>query len=95
MTDAEPQPPVVAAAEVRLDVAEPVVPRVPATQFHLRLARPQIEFVVHDENGIRRDAEKTCERRQSGDDRFAGSIERRRRRRSSRGPRARHLRRCG
>jgi hypothetical protein len=50
-------------AELRNDVAKPVMPAVPATQFEFGDARRQVEFVVGHQNGLRRNPEETRQSR--------------------------------
>ena len=61
MTDPEPQSPVVGRSELRVDVAQAVVTGMAATKLELRVARREIELVVHDENRFGRDAEESRE----------------------------------
>src|SRR6476661_6902999 len=75
MTDAEPQPPVVGGAEMRVNVAQAVMSGMTPAQLHLCLARPQVQLVMHDEDRIRCNAEEARERRH----RAAGSVHERHR----------------
>ena len=50
MADAQAQPPVVAGAQLRMDVAQAVVAGVAAAELELGLARHHVEFVVHHQD---------------------------------------------
>jgi hypothetical protein len=50
MADADAQPPVVAGAQLRVDVAQAVVAGVAAAELELGLAGHHVEFVVHHQD---------------------------------------------
>ena len=75
MADADAQAPVVAAAELGVDVLQAVVAGVRAAELELDLARHQVELVVDDEDLLRLDLEEARQRR----DRLAREVHERRR----------------
>ena len=52
-----------ARAELRMDVAQAVVPRMPPPSFIFASPGREVELVVHDEDLVRRDPEETRQRR--------------------------------
>ena len=61
VTDADAQPPVVGAAQLAVDVAQPVVACVAAAQLELGFASRQIQLVVGHQNFLGRNLEKPCQ----------------------------------
>ena len=70
MADADAQPPVVAAAELGVDVAQAVVAGMTAALLELELAGFQVELVMRDQDLLGRDLEETRQRR----DRLARAV---------------------
>ena len=70
MADAQPQPPEIGAAELRLDILQAVVAGMAAAALELDLARQQVELVVDDEHLVGRDLEEACQRATDLPDRF-------------------------
>ena len=61
MTDTDAQAPVVARTELGLDVAQTVVPGVPAAELELDIAGIEIKLVMRDQNRFLRDVVELCD----------------------------------
>ncbi|MCY1377762.1 hypothetical protein D9M69_653520 [compost metagenome] len=62
MPDTDPQPPVVGAAQLGMDVAQTIVASVSAPFLELHFAGWQVKLVVHHEHFFRRNLEKPSQR---------------------------------
>src|SRR5574344_961995 len=70
MANANAQPPIIAAAQLGVDIAQAIVATVAATFFEFDLAGCKVQLIVHDQNFIGLDFEKPGQRRH----RFARQI---------------------
>ena len=63
MADAQPQPPEIRRAELRLHVLQPVVPTIAATLLELHLAGLDVQLIVNRQDFFWRDLEEARQRR--------------------------------